>query len=244
MSRHSHWAKIKSGKGSADVKRGALFSKLARLVTVAAREGGGDPSFNFKLRMSVDRAKSEGMPKDAIERAIARGTGTGAGEMIIETVVYEGFAPGGAAVLIECLTDNRNRALGAVKGVFVKQGGTLGGEGSVRWQFQRAGVLRCTLGSPPTVDQEELELELIGAGAEDIREEDGTLVVITKPEDLQKVREAAERSKVTVTDAGLEWVPKQFADVTDADREKFETFLGVLDDLDDVQEVYTNARGY
>ncbi|MDO8621730.1 MAG: YebC/PmpR family DNA-binding transcriptional regulator [bacterium] len=259
MSRHSHWAKIKRGKGAADSNRGALFSKHARLITVASREGGGDPSFNFKLRLAVDRAKSDGMQKDAIERAIARGSSAVAGE-IIETVLYEGIAPGGAGVLVECLTDNRNRSLGVVKLVFTKQGGTLGGEGSVRWQFERRGVLRVaaassklqvpTLRSEPrhavvgAASREETELTLIEAGAEDIQEEDGGIVVLTKMEDLQRVREAAMAAGLTVSDAGLEWIPKQRVDVSDAQRESFETFLGALDELDDVQEVYTNASGY
>ncbi|MBI4142549.1 YebC/PmpR family DNA-binding transcriptional regulator [Candidatus Uhrbacteria bacterium] len=244
MSRHSHWAKIKRGKGSADAARANLFTKLSRLVTVAAREGGGDPAFNFKLRLVLDRAKGEGMSKDAIDRAIARGSGVGGGE-VIETVLYEGFAPGGAAVLVECLTDNRNRALGEVKSVFTKQGGNLGGEGSVRWQFERRGVLRVVVNSQrSTVDREEMELALIEAGAEDIREEDGGLVVLTNVEDLQRVREAAERAGLTIADAGLEWIPRQLVDVSEAERGAFEAFLAALDDLDDVQDVYTNARGY
>lgn len=245
MSRHSHWAKIKRGKGSADVDRGALFSKHARLVTVAAREGGGDPAFNFKLRLAVDRAKSDGMPKDAIERAIARGAGGTSGE-IIETVLYEGIAPGGAGVLVECLTDNRNRALGAVKTVFTKQGGTLGGEGSVRWQFQQRGVIRATLTEERENGRtrEQIELALIEAGAEDIREEDGGFVVLTVPNDLQRVREAVERVEFTITDAGLEWIPKQTVEVPTDGREQFDVFVGALEELDDVQEVYTNAAGY
>jgi len=245
MSRHSHWAKIKRGKGAADANRGVLFSKHARLITVAARESGGDPAFNFRLRLAVDRAKGDGMAKDAIDRAIARGTGASSG-VIIETVLYEGIAPGGAGVLIECLTDNRNRALGEVKSVFTKQGGTLGGEGSVRWQFERRGVIRAEAASTKlqAASRESIELALIEAGAEDIQEEDGGLVAFTKIEDLQRVREAAERAGLTIADAGLEWVPKQRVDVPDGQREQFESFLGALDDLDDVQEVYTNASGY
>ncbi|MDO8599698.1 MAG: YebC/PmpR family DNA-binding transcriptional regulator [bacterium] len=238
MSRHSHWAKIKRGKGSADVDRGALFSKHARLVTVAAREGGGDPAFNFKLRLAVDRAKGDGMPKDAIERAIARGAGGASGE-IIETVLYEGIAPGGAGVLVECLTDNRNRALGAVKTVFTKQGGTLGGEGSVRWQFTRRGVLTI-----PGSLSEEQELVLIDGGAEDIQRGDEEVTVFTATDALARVREGAERAGLTIADAGLEWVPKQRVDVPDGQREQFESFLSALDGLDDTQEVYTNAAGY
>lgn len=238
MSRHSHWAKIKRGKGSADADRGVLFSKHARLVTVASREGGSDPAFNFKLRLAVDRAKSDGMPKDAIERAIARGAGGSSGATI-ETVLYEGIAPGGAGVLIECLTDNRNRALGEVKSVFTKQGGTLGGEGSVRWQFDRRGVLTI-----PGAASEEQELTLIDAGAEDIRRGDGDTTVLTATDALARVRDAVEREGLTITDAGLEWVPKQTMEVPVGHREQFESFLGALDACDDVQEVYTNAAGY
>lgn len=246
MSRHSHWAKIKRGKGSADAARANVFSKLARAITVTAKEGGGDPDFNFKLRLIIDRAKAENMTKDAIDRAIARGAGTGADATIIETVVYEGFAPGGAAVLIECLTDNRNRALGEVKGAVREHGATLGGEGSVRWQFQQRGVIRATARRPDIkgVSNDGMELALIDAGAEDIREEEGTLVVLTGAGDLPRVRDAAERVGLTITDAGLEWVATQRADVPEDDRERFESFLEALDALDDVQEVYTNAKGY
>ncbi|MBI4434884.1 YebC/PmpR family DNA-binding transcriptional regulator [Candidatus Uhrbacteria bacterium] len=245
MSRHSHWAKIKRGKGATDSNRGVLFSKHARLITVASREGGGDPAFNFKLRLAVDRAKGDGMPKDAIERAIARGTGTGEG-MTMETVTYEGFAPGGAAVLVECVTDNRNRALNEVKAVFRDHGVSLGNEGSVRWQFERRGVLRVAATSPKlqASSREEIELSLIEAGAEDIREEDGGLVVLTAVDGLQRAKEAAEQAGLTVNDAGMEWVAKQSVDVPELDREKLESFLAALDELDDVQEVYTNARGY
>lgn len=245
MSRHSHWAKIKRGKGNADADRGVLFSKHARLITVASREGGADPSFNFKLRLAVDRAKGDGMAKDAIERAISRGAGGGEA-LAMETVVYEGFAPGGAAVLVECVTDNRNRALNEVKGAFRDHGTSLGSEGSVRWQFQQRGVIRAALAAEQRGSRarEQTELQLIEAGAEDIREEDGEITVLTGIGDLQRAKEAAERLGLTVSDAGLEWVARQTTDVPEADRQKLEAFLGDLDELDDVQDVYTNARGY
>lgn len=245
MSRHSHWAKIKRGKGNADAARGQAFSKLARVITVAAREGGGDPAFNFKLRLVTDRAKAAAMSKDAIDRAIARGTGAGSGASI-ETVVYEGIAAGGAAVLVECLTDNRNRTLGEVKTVFRDHGATFGNEGSVRWQFQQRGVVRAAASSSQlqASSREGIELKLIEAGAEDIREGDGELVVFTKVEDLQRVREAASAAGHIVSDAGLEWVAKQPIDVPADARERFEAFLAALDELDDVQEIYTNASGY
>ena len=238
MSRHSHWAKIKRGKGSADAQRASTFTKLARLITVAAREGGGDADFNFTLRVVVDRAKASAMPKDAIERAIERGVG-GAGGVILETVLYEGFAPGGAAVLVECVTDNRNRALGEVKSVFTKQGGTLGGEGSVRWQFERRGAA-----TVEGIISEAAELALIDSGAEDVQREDGRAIVLGKPEDLQQLRTGVAAAGLTVADAGFAWIPKQRVEVAEADRARFEAFLGALDDLDDVQEVYTNAVGY
>ncbi|MBI2482921.1 YebC/PmpR family DNA-binding transcriptional regulator [Candidatus Uhrbacteria bacterium] len=246
MSRHSHWAKIKRGKGAADAQRGKEFSKLARLITATAREGGGDPAFNFKLRLVVDRAKAAAMSRDAIDRAIARGAGGGADGAVIETVMYEGFAPGGAAVLIECLTDNRNRALGEVKAVFTKQSGTLGGEGSVRWQFAHQGVIRTTLTDAVRsgAARDALELACIEAGAEDVREEDGALVICTAVTGLAKAQEVIQRAGLTMDDAGLEWVAKQHTDVAESDRERFEVFLSALDDCDDVQEVYTNARGY
>jgi YebC/PmpR family DNA-binding regulatory protein len=236
MSGHSKWSKIRHSKGSADQQRGKLFSKLARGITVVAKEGGGDPSFNFKLRLAIDRAKAENMPKDAIERAVARGTGEGSDASSFEEVMYEGFAPGGAAVLVACLTDNRNRALGDVRLVFTKRGGNLGNEGSVRWQFEQRGVVRA---SGAVTD--EVELALIDAGAIDIQLEDAAVTIVSSVEDFQRVREAAEAAGLVLGDAGLEWIPKEELVLSDGDREKFETFLGALDDLDDVQDLYTNA---
>lgn len=244
MSRHSHWAKIKRGKGATDAARGRTFSKLARTIAVASREGGADPAFNFKLRLEVDRAKSVSMPKDAIDRAIGRGAGTGADATAYETVLYEGFAPGGAAALIECLTDNRNRALAEVRLVFTKHGGTLGGEGSVRWQFQQRGMLRIAApGSPlPPVSREEMELRIIEAGAEDIAPDAEEWVVMTKPENLQHIRDDVARRGFDVRDAALAWAPTQRVVIPEDHRARFDAFVDALDELDDVQEVYTNAE--
>lgn len=243
MSRHSHWAKIKRGKGASDVTRGKTFSKLARLVSVAAREGGGDPAFNFKLRLAVDRAKAASMPKDAIDRAIARGAGTGADAAVYTIAMYEGFAPGGAAVLVEVLTDNTNRALNEVKAVFTKRGGTLGNEGSVRWMFAPRGSVRVVAPSSqlPAASTEDIELKLIDAGASDIeRDADGTTIACAVT-DLQRVKEAVEKAGLTVEDAVLEWAAKQHAEIPADAQEQFDAFVAALEELDDVQEVYTNA---
>lgn len=235
MSRHNKWSKVKNQKGAADQKRAASFSKLARAIAVCAREGGGDPSFNFKLRLVVDRAKAVNMPKDAIERAIVRGTGEG-GDAVIVSVLYEGFAPGGAAVLVECLTDNSNRTLADVKQVFSKRGGNFGNEGSVRWMFEQCGVIAAT----GTVSDEQ-ELVLIDAGATDIIRDDGAVTVVAAVEALQVVQEGVGRAGLTVEDAGLRWIAKQETLITDDVRVLFEDFLNALEELDDVQEVYTNA---
>lgn len=236
MSRHSHWAKIKRGKGASDVARGKAFSKLARLITVAAREGGGDPAFNFKLRLAVDRAKAERMSKDAIDRAIARGAGTGADATVYTTAMYEGFASGGAAVLVDVLTDNTNRALNEVKAVFTKRGGTLGNAGSVRWKFVQRGAVRVT-----RAVTEEQELAFIDAGATDIARDDDGTTIACMISDLPRVKDAVEAAGLTVEDAGLEWAATQHAEVPAEAQEQFATFVGALEELDDVQNVYHNA---
>ncbi|MDO8462993.1 MAG: YebC/PmpR family DNA-binding transcriptional regulator [bacterium] len=242
MSRHNKWSKVKNQKGAADQRRAASFSKLARAISVCAREGGGDPTFNFKLRLVVDRAKAVNMPKDAIERAIARGTGEGSDVAIVQ-VMYEGFAPGGAAVLVECLTDNSNRTLAEVRQVFVKRGGNFGNEGSVRWMFEHRGIVQVAAPSASlqAPSKEQVELDLIEAGAEDVQWEEDGLIVVTAVEGLQQVQEAVEKLGLSVEDAGLRWIAKQETEIAEADHEQFEQFIGVLEELDDVQEVHTNA---
>ena len=235
MSGHSHWHNIQLKKGKADARRAGAFSKLVKNVTVAAREG-GDPAFNFKLRMAVDAAKGASVPKNNIDRAIARGAGTGEGGEI-EEVIYEGFAPGGVAMLVVCLTDNRNRTVSDVRTAATKNGGVIGVSGSVMWMFEKKGIVRAT---------EADEMALIEAGAEDIVVVEGTpgvggkspalYEIVCEVRDLQSVTAAAGK----IEGAQIAYIAKTTVDIDDAKRAELETFLEKMDDLDDVDAVYTN----
>lgn len=226
MSGHSHWHNIQLKKGKADARRAGAFSKLVKNITVAAREG-GDVAFNFKLRMAVDAAKGASVPKDNIDRAIARGAGTEEGGMI-EEIVYEGFAPGGVAMLVVCLTDNRNRSVAEVKTAASKHGGVIGVSGSVMWMFEKKGIVRSS-----TAD----EMALIDAGAEDIAQtDDGMFEIVCEVKDLQKVAAAAGK----IEGAQIAYIAKTTTDVDDAKRTELESFLEIMEDLDDVDAVYTN----
>lgn len=227
MARHSHWHNIQLKKGKTDARRAGAFSKLAKNITVAAREGGGDPAFNFKLRMAVDAAKAVSMPKDNIERAIERGTGAGEGGVIEETV-YEGFAPGGVAVLIVCLTDNRNRTVSEVKLAVSKAGGSIGASGSVMWMFEKKGMVRTANGD---------EMALIEAGAENIEKLEDVYEVTCDVRDLQKVSTAAGQ----VENAAIEYVAKNVTELADpAAKQALDAFVEAVENLDDVDAVYTN----
>lgn len=236
MSGHSKWATTKRRKELIDKKRSKIFTKLANEISVAAREGGGDLATNFKLRLAVDRARNENVPKDNVERAIKRGTGEGGGGPI-EEVIYEGFAPGNNPVIVKALTDNRNRTVAEVKQVFNKFGGTLGSSGAVMWMFEK-------LGSIIIKDKklEDIELQLIEAGAEDIRQEEDEIVVYTKVEDLQKVKNSIEEVGISISDTDVEYVAKEKKKISDDEVEKIENFFDALDDLDDVGDIYTNLE--
>lgn len=240
MSRHSKWSKIKNQKGGADQKRAAVFTKLSRMLTIAAR-GGGDPASNFKLRMTIDQAKSAEMPKDTIDRAIAKGTGADKeGAQLIEET-YEGFGPGGVAFMAEVVTDNKNRAYQELRKTFAEHGGNLGSPGAVAWQFQKKGVIRLSADSrQPTADSE-LELKLIDAGAEDIIREDDGVTVYTKPEELKAVEEKVRAAGLVPEYAGLEWVPKEKITPPQNAMGQLEALETALDELEDVSEYYTNA---
>ncbi len=239
MARHSHWHNIQLKKGKTDAKRAGAFSKLAKNITVAARDGGGDPSFNFKLRMAVDAAKAVSMPRDNIERAIARGTGEGEGGTI-EEVVYEGFAPGGVAMIIVCLTDNRNRSVAEVKTAASKNGGSIGASGSVMWMFEKKGVVSIVDASV-VQDRDAFDLAMIDAGADDIQDLDGGLRVLCSIPSFQVVVAAVNAQGVAPDVAAIEYVAKTTTEVTDdAVADELEKFLEIMDDLDDVDAVYTN----
>jgi YebC/PmpR family DNA-binding regulatory protein len=237
MSGHSKWASIKHKKAATDAKRGQLFTKLARAITVAAREGGGDPDANFTLAAAIEKARSYSMPKDNIQRAIDRGTGAGDGAEQIERVTYEGYGPGGAAIMVEALTDNRNRTSADVRHAFEKHGGSLGEPGSVAWQFESKGVVVLEGGR---YGEEDL-LAAIDAGAEDVAEDGDVIKVTTAPASLAAVREALEASGVDVQSAELSMEPKTVVEVGDeSEARALMRLMEALDDHDDVEAVHAN----
>jgi YebC/PmpR family DNA-binding regulatory protein len=238
VSGHSKWSSIKHKKGAADAKRGQLFSKLARAIIVAAREGGPDPDANLSLQNAIEKAREASMPKDNIERAISRGSGASADGEAYEQVTYEGYGPGGVAVLVEALTDNRNRTASDVRHVFSKNDGNLGGSGAVAWQFERKGVI---LLDASGIDEDELTLAAAGAGAEDVAQDGSTLQVTTAPEDLSTVRAALASGGLSFDSAELTMVPKTTVQVEDeATAKKLVRLMDALEELDDVQGVYAN----
>ena len=237
MSGHSKWSSIKHKKGAADKKRGQLFSKLSRAIIVAAREGGPDSANNLALQNAVEKARSYSMPKDNIERAIARGSGADADAAAYETVIYEGYAAGGVAILVEALTDNRNRTAADVRAAFAKHEGNLGTSGAVAWQFERRGVVLVSGGA----DEDELTLAAAEGGAEDVALDGSTFQITATPEDLTAVREAVESAGFTVESAELTMVPKTTVDVEDENTaKKILRLMDALEENDDVQEVYSN----
>jgi YebC/PmpR family DNA-binding regulatory protein len=238
MSGHSKWSSIKHKKGAADAKRGKLFSKLSRAIIVAAREGGLDPAANLPLQNAIEKARSYSMPKDNIERAIAKGSGADTEGSSFDTVVYEGYGPEGVAVLVEALTDNRNRTASEVRHAFSKHGGNLGTTGAVAWQFERRGVV---LASAENVDEEELLLAAADAGADDVELDGSSFVISSPPEALSAVREAVEAAGFTVESAELAMIPKATVAIADEStaREVLRLVEG-LEESDDVQDVYAN----
>jgi YebC/PmpR family DNA-binding regulatory protein len=243
MSRHSKWSKIKHQKGAEDAKRGVLFACLAKNITLAAREGGsGDPKMNFKLRLAIDQARGVNFPKENMERAIQKGLGAG-GEGQIERVQYEGFLPGGAAVIIDSLTDNKNRTSGVVKHLLGSFGGNLGSPNSVIWMFNKKGVIRVANYKNTIKNLEEFELKAIDLGAEEIFPEEEDLVIYTQPEKLQEMKENLEREKIPPDYFGVELVPKEKVNITDpATKEKIENLLNELDDNEEINNYYTNLE--
>ena len=237
MSGHSKWAQIKRQKGVADVKRGQLFTKLGREVTLAARQGGPDSTGNFRLRLAVQRAKEQNMPMENIERAIKRGAGGGEGAAL-EEIVYEGYGPGGAAILIEVMTDNRNRTVSEIRNAFTRGGGNLGEAGSVAWIFEAKGILTIEPGSR---DPEEIALLTIDSGAEDVKIEADLIEVNTPPPDLEKMRRALDEHGVRVSSAELVMQPKTAVFLQEKEALQALRLIDRLEELDDVQKVYFNA---
>jgi YebC/PmpR family DNA-binding regulatory protein len=238
MSGHSKWSQIKRQKGANDAKRGQLFTRLGREIAIAAREGGGDPNTNFRLRLAVQRAREHNMPADNIERAIKRGIGGGeSGDL--EEITYEGYGPGGGAVIVQVMTDNRNRTAGEVRNVFSRNGGNLGETGSVAWQFDDRGVITVALDGH---DAEELELAAIDAGAVDVSADDEYLEVQTEPGDMDRVRHALEAQKVPIVNAERALVPKNTVALDSKQAAQMLRLVDKLEELDDVQKVYSNVE--
>ena len=238
MSGHSKWSSIKHKKGAADAKRGKLFSKLTRAIIVAAREGGPDPSGNLALQNAIEKARSYSMPKDNIDRAIAKGSGADSDTSTFETVVYEGYGPSGVAVIVETLTDNRNRTAGEVRHTFAKNDGNLGTSGAVLWLFERRGVILVPVDG---VDEDELTLAAAEGGADDVTLDGSSYQVLAAPENLHTVREAIAAAGFTVENAELTMLPKTTVEVADeADAKKVLRLMDQLEDNDDVQDVFAN----
>jgi YebC/PmpR family DNA-binding regulatory protein len=238
VSGHSKWSSIKHKKGAADAKRGKLFSKLSRAIIVAAREGGPDPAANLALANAVEKARSYSMPKENIERAIARGSGTDSDAQTFETVVYEGYGPNGVALIVEALTDNRNRTASDVRHAFDKNDGNLGGSGAVAWLFERRGVI---LVDADKADEDELTLAAAEGGADDVTRDGSTFQVTSAPELLVSVREAIEAAGIPIESAELTMVPKTTIEVADESAaKKVLRLMDALEENDDVQDVYAN----
>jgi YebC/PmpR family DNA-binding regulatory protein len=242
MSGHSKWATTKRHKAVVDAKRSAVFTKIAKLITIAARDKGGDPTTNFSLRMAIDKGRAMNMPKDNIERAIKRGTGEGGGA-VIEEIVYEGIGPAKAQFVIKCLTDSRNRAASEIRHLFSKNGGALS---SVMWNFSQKGIIRITNDELriKNCDNDEFELELVDVGAEDIEREEEGWTIYTKMEDLMKVKSFLDGKNIATESAEIEYVAKEKAKVENPEeQEKLEKFIEAIEDNEDVSDYYTNVDG-
>ncbi len=234
MSGHSKWSTIKRQKGANDAKRGALFTKVAREISVAARQGGGDPDANYRLRLAIEKARSVNMPADNIKRTIEKATGGADGEQY-EEIVYEGYGPGGVAILVEAATDNRNRTAAEVRSVFAKAGGQLAGSGAVAWQFEPRGLITVASGDP-----DEIALAAIDAGAADVDTDSDPLEIYTEPADLEAVRKALEGAGVAVEEAESAMIAKQTVELDEAKARQALRLVELLEDLEDVQRVTAN----
>jgi len=240
MSGHSKWAQIKRQKAVTDKKKGAIFTKLGYTITIAARQGGGDPAINFKLRIAIDKAKAANMPNDNIERAILKGAG-GGDSASLEEVIYEGFGPEGSAVMIEALTDNKNRTTSVVRNIFSKYSGNLGSSGGVSYLFNKKGVVRVLRSEVPSL--EKFELAMIDAGADDIIEEEEGLTILTRPEKLSAVKKLLEKSNIKTESADIEMVPTTKINLPDQTaKDKLSKLLEELENCEDINNYYTNVE--
>ncbi|HHV17114.1 MAG TPA: YebC/PmpR family DNA-binding transcriptional regulator [Gelria sp.] len=239
MAGHSKWANIKHKKARSDEKRGKEFTKIAKEITIAAHSGGGDPEANSKLKLAIQKAKAINMPNDNINRAIKRGTGELESE-IIEEIIYEGYAPGGVAIMLEIATDNRNRTASEIRHLFSKANGNLGESGCVAWMFKRSGYIVLSK-ETLDLDEEELILTALELGADDVREEDDAYEIITTPEVFMEVKEGFEEQGINLEDADVVMLPENTVEINDFDSaDQVIKLIEVLEDHDDVQNVYTN----
>lgn len=247
MAGHSHWHSIRYKKERADAKRSQIFSKLSRMITIAAREGGGDPELNPRLALAIERAKDFNMPAENIEKAIKKGTGEIEAEKI-EEVLYEGYGPGGIAVIVEAITDNKNRTFTELKQLFSQFGGKIVESGSVRWMFERKGVITLNLNQeklkefPAEEKKEKLELMAIEAGADDIYWHQDKLDIYLKPEKIKEVKAELAKKGLVIEEISLDWVPKNYQDVSQEEKEKIRNFFELLDENDAVQDIYSNLK--
>jgi YebC/PmpR family DNA-binding regulatory protein len=240
MSGHSKWATTKRAKAVTDAKRSAAFTKFANLIAIAAREKGSDPTTNFALRMAIDKARGVNMPKDNIERAIKRGTGELGGNAI-EELYYEGIGPAQSQFIIKSVTDSRNRSAANIRLLFTKSGGSMG---NVMWNFDHKGVIRVTKEelTLKKIASEDLELEMIDLGADDIQADDGGVTVVMPMSELQKIKASFDEKGVNVESAEIEYVPKETVSLAESEQEKFDRFIDILDESEDVSDYYTNVN--
>lgn len=239
MSGHSKWSTIKRKKGAADAKRGQVFTRLAREIVLAARDGGGDPNSNVRLRLAIDKARANNMPKDNIERAISRGTGDGKDGSEIEEMTYEGYAPKGVAMIISVVTDNRNRAVAELRHILNRQGGALGEGGSVAWQFSR--VASFTLAAEGLDSDKVFELA-VEAGAEDVKFDEEEIEIIGPVESFKSIGDALRKAGMPVEDAGLKYIPTNEMELNVEDTLQVLRVIEAVEELDDVQDVFTNLH--
>lgn len=237
MSGHSKWANIKHKKAKMDAQKGKLYTKLSKMIIVAVREGGPDPEANPRLRDVIEKAKEANMPNENIIRAIKRGSGELGGENL-EEALYEGYGPGGAAILLEVMTDNRNRTAAELRHIFDKYGGNLGEAGCVAWMFEKRGLL--IVEKNEGINAEEIMMLAIEAGADDVEEQEDSIEIITSPEQFESVKNALRENNVKLSSAEITYLPKTTLTLSEKDSEMMEKLLEALDDHDDVQNVYTN----
>jgi len=237
MSGHSKWSTIKHKKGAADAKRGKIFSKLAKAITSAARQGGGSPDMNLKLQYAIDSAKSENMPKDNIERAILKGTGELNADSVLYECLYEGYGSNGVAVMAEILTDNKNRTVAEIRKIFERSGGNLGESGCVSWMFQKKGVITVDAGE---IEEDKLMTLVLDAGCDDLQVEDGKYEIDCETKDYNNIKKVLQDEGITIESAEISWIPSTSIDLDEAKGRNIISLMEKLENHDDVQNVYAN----